>query len=197
VDIAVSRGATVYPYRWRDQRAHDYATSLNAVLAEHDRGAGFSLSPASLLTIPATTRLVLPSPNGATLSFATGTTPTLAGCFRNAEAVAHAARRLGRRIGVVPAGERWPDGSLRPAIEDWLGAGAIIHHLAGTRSAEALLAEQAFLQAAHDLPTFLKGCLSGQELIERGFTQDVALAAALNSSGAAPLLQDGTYRDVG
>ena len=82
----------------------------------------------------------MPSPNGATLSLATGDRPTFAGCLRNARAVAQALQRYGRRIGVVPAGERCKDGSLRPAVEDLLGAGAIIQHLPGTRSLEATVA---------------------------------------------------------
>lgn len=37
--------------------------------------------------------------------------------------------KLGRTVAVIPAGERWADGSLRPAIEDLLGAGAFIREL--------------------------------------------------------------------
>jgi hypothetical protein len=36
------------------------------------------------------------------------------------------AQQLGSTFNVIPAGERWPDGSLRPALLDWLGAGGIL-----------------------------------------------------------------------
>lgn len=81
-------------------------------------------------------RLVLPSPNGSAIASATAGT-VVAACLRNATAVA---RWLGFRLAdsgtavtVIAAGERWPDGSLRPALEDLLGAGALLSALcAGT-----------------------------------------------------------------
>ena len=122
VDMATARGATVYPYQWKDARAREFAIAIDAELAVA-RGAGrFSLSPSSFLDTPTGTSVVLPSPNGASLSLATRDTITLAGCLRNASAVAKAALRLGKRISVIPAGERWEDNSLRPSLEDWLGA---------------------------------------------------------------------------
>jgi len=196
VDVAVGNGALVYPYRWHDHSAEQFAAARHALLA-HARqrdSAGYSLSPASLRTIPAGTGLVLPSPNGATLSQATGTIPTIAGCLRNACAVAHMARKIGERISIIPAGERWSDGSLRPAIEDWLGAGAIIAHLSGTRSPEAELAYRAFLDAQSDLVRYLTECSSGRELCGRGFPEDVLIAAALNVSDCVPLLCEGAYQ---
>ena len=116
VDVAVSRGALVYPYTWMDLSSIQFAKQIDGVVGGSSRRPGLSLSPGSLLDIPAGTRLVLPSPNGSSLSVLTAETPTLAGCLRNARAVAEAAIRLGERISVIAAGERWPDGSLRPAI---------------------------------------------------------------------------------
>lgn len=199
VDIAVANGAAVYPYLRRDESAQAFARARDAVLARpfDQAGDGYSLSPASLVSIPAGTRLVLPSPNGATLSLATGNTPTFAGCLRNAEAVAAAARTIGDRIGVVPAGERWPDGSLRPAIEDLIGAGAIVQYLDGARSPEAQLAEAAFLRFRDDLAGCLRRCSSGKELIGRGRPRDVELAAALNVSNCAPKMREGAYAPHG
>lgn len=194
VDVAVGRGATVYPYRWRDASAAEYARSLGAALGGSNRGEGYSLSPASLLDIPTGARLVLPSPNGSTLSLATGSVPTFAGCLRNAPAVAEAAQNAGTRILVVPAGERWRDShTLRPAFEDLLGAGAIIHHLRGTKSPEAMLAETAFERFRGELGDCMFRCSSGRELVEKGFAADVELAAAFNVSSAAPMLVEGAY----
>lgn len=194
VDVAVGRGAAVYPYRWRDESAAEYARSLGAALGGSNRSEGYSLSPASLLNIPSGTRLVLPSPNGSTLSLATGRVPTFAGCLRNAPAVAEAAQVTGRRILVVPAGERWRDSrTLRPAFEDLLGAGALIHQLRGTKSPESLLAETAFLRFRDELRDCMFRCSSGKELVEKGFAEDVELAAEFNVSSAVPRLVEGAY----
>ncbi len=61
VDIAVERGAAVIPYRWRDDRAAEFAASIKAELADPKRSKGrYSLSPESLVGIPPGTRRVLP-----------------------------------------------------------------------------------------------------------------------------------------
>lgn len=197
VDLATSQGAIVFPYRGPAEQAAEFAQSVNAVLAAKWGGSGYSLSPHSLVQVPAGLRLVLPSPNGSTLSLSTGQTPTLAGCLRNSAAVAAAASTYGHKIAVIPAGERWrTDGSLRPAYEDWLGAGAIISHLAGRLSPEARAARAAFRDAQAELGQLLGQCPSAQEHIELGLPENVQLAAALNSSVCVPLLVDNAYRQV-
>lgn len=195
VDVAVERGAWVYPTATRDSEAERLARAVNGILAVKTlTQGGYGLSPSSLLDIPEGTRLVLPSPNGATLSTHSGAIPTLAGCLRNARAVAHAAQHLGSRITVIAAGERWPDGSLRPALEDLLGAGAILAGLDGSLSPEAQAATATFRKMQNRLPSMLRECASGRELIGRNRLQDVDLAAAFNVSDCAPLLQDGAFR---
>jgi 2-phosphosulfolactate phosphatase len=188
VDIATSRGAIVFPYQWRDESARAFASSVDAELATKRGNGRYSLSPASLSSIPQGTRLVLPSPNGSSLSLATGKTPTIAGCLRNAKAVAAAAMSYGPKIAVIPAGERWSDGSLRPGIEDWIGAGAILSYLQGNLSPEAQLAVTAYQSRHQDLERLIKQCGSGQELTEQGFEQDVDLALWLNVSDCVPTL---------
>jgi 2-phosphosulfolactate phosphatase len=94
IDIANSRGAIVFPYQWKDESAQTFAQSIGAELADKRGGSRYSLSPASLLSIGQGTRLVLPSPNGSSLSLATAATPTLTGCLRNCRAVALAAEVL-------------------------------------------------------------------------------------------------------
>lgn len=194
VEMATSRGAVVWPYRWRDESARVFAQDHGALLAGRRGEPGaFSLSPASVKSIATGMRLVLPSPNGSTLSLGAGSRPTLCGCVRNGRAVAEWAGRLGRRIAVIAAGERWEDGSVRFAVEDWIGAGAIMRHLSGRRSPEAQAAVAAFESAAADLPSYLRQCASGRELLERGWECDVLLAAECDVSDCVPLLKDGAY----
>jgi 2-phosphosulfolactate phosphatase len=193
IDIANSRGVIVFPYQWKDESAQTFAQSIDAELAKKRGGSRYSLSPASLLSISQGTRLVLPSPNGSSLSLATAATPTLTGCLRNCRAVALAAMSYGRRIAIVPAGEKWSDGSLRPSFEDFVGAGAVISYLEGNLSAEARLAVAAYRGVRQSLRELMKQCGSGKELIERGFEQDVDLASEIEVSDCVSTLINGSY----
>ncbi|MFQ4143573.1 2-phosphosulfolactate phosphatase [Chlorogloeopsis sp. ULAP02] len=193
-EIATNNGAIIYPYQWRDDSALEYAKSVQAELSKSRFAKdGYSLSPASLTKIPVGTKLVIPSPNGSSLTLLTGKTPTIAGCLRNCEAVAKFAQKYGSKIAVIAAGEKWEDGSLRPAFEDLIGAGAILSFLNGNFSPEAETAVAAFNYFKKDLLAHLKNCSSGKELIAKGFEFDVELAAALNISDCIPWFSENAY----
>jgi 2-phosphosulfolactate phosphatase len=192
VSVALARGASVLPFPWKDERATVYAHRHAALLAG-PRGANeYSLSPASLARLPSGVRIVLPSPNGSTICFGASSTTVLTGCLRNRAAVVALAQSFERPIAVIAAGERWPDGSLRPALEDLLGAGAIISALSGERSPEAQAAALMF-QSNGDLAGTLRRCASGVQLCDGDFAEDVAMAAQLDVDGRAAALRDGVF----
>ena len=207
VSAAIESHATVYPYPWADSGAGDYAAQRGATLAGLREHGGPSLSPTDLLTLAAGSRIVLPSPNGSALAFAAhahGTCHVLAGCFRNATATAREARRLadGGGIAVIAAGERWhgATGPIRPAVEDLLGAGAVLAALdpsaslsAPNCSPEAAAARAAFVAARPHLFHALAESSSGQELIARGWDDDVATCAALDVTDSAAVLIDEAF----
>lgn len=196
VDIATELGAILYPYRWKDESAMEYAQSIQAELADFNRTSsqGYTLSPTSMMNIKTGTQLVLPSPNGSTLTMLTGNTPTLCGCLRNAKAVATYAKRYGKKISIIAAGEQWPDKSLRIAFEDLIGAGAIISYLLGQLSPESKAGLTAFENLKSNLIPEIKNCCSGKELIDRGFEHDILLACALNTSDNVPVFVQDAYR---
>ncbi len=136
---------------------------------------------------------MLPSPNGSTLSLGTGQTPTFSACLRNAPAVARRLPALGSPIAVIAAGETWSGGALRPCVEDLAGAGAVLAEIGGSLSPEAELAVAAFERFRQRLPEVLGQCASGQELIQRGFTRDVELAAEYGSSECVPMLREDRF----
>jgi 2-phosphosulfolactate phosphatase len=193
VAVATARGVEVVPCRFKDREATELADRLQAPLAG-PRGAGYSLSPASLVSAPRGMVLVLPSPNGATVSLeAAARGFVLAGCLRNRSAVASRAAALGGPFGIIAAGERWSDGTLRPSYEDLVAAGAIAAALPGARSPEAAAAVAVFEAASDRLRDRLVSCSSGRELVERGFSEDVLMAAELDVDSVAPELIEGRF----
>ncbi|MFT3854301.1 MAG: 2-phosphosulfolactate phosphatase [Ilumatobacteraceae bacterium] len=202
VCAALEAGATVLPYRWADDGAAEFATANGAVLAGLRERGEPSLSPADLLSLAPGTRLVLPSPNGAALAVAAaehGARHVLAGCLRNATAVATAAAALagGGPIAVIAAGERWhgATGPLRPCVEDLLGAGAVLAALDPAAaishpgcSPDAAAARAAFVAARPRLAATLAGSASGLELTRWGWADDVAVAAEHDATAVVPRL---------
>lgn len=211
VTIAVGRGIKVYPYSWKGSQAEAFAAEHDAVLAvgrlevtKDGAVEGPSLSPAGLLVCEAVPRLVLPSPNGSSIAAALQRDGAVvaAGCLRNAQAVARWASSAltdGRSVALIAAGERWSqDDSLRPALEDHLGAGAILSILVelghGDRmSPEAWAAVGLFTAGRERLQDRMRNCVGGLELRSRGFGSDVEAAAELNVATVVPVLANGAF----
>ncbi|MFJ8042621.1 2-phosphosulfolactate phosphatase [Kitasatospora sp. NPDC096147] len=209
VSVAVERGIRVYPYPWKDDGVREFAARHGAEPAVGRREVSdrspWSLSPAALRVAPFTPRLVLPSPNGSAIAAAAAErVPVYAACLRNATAVARHLRAEGygtpaRPVAVIAAGERWPDGSLRPAVEDLLGAGAVIAALpAAHRSPEAAFAAATAGVSATStgLAAAVAASASGRELTDGGWPQDVAVAVEADASTVVPVLTDGAFTGI-
>lgn len=191
LDVAASAGAIVGVAPW----PLDRADSPDGVeMADGTGPRRLSLSPGSLVGLAAGERIILPSANGSHISVAAADAgvAVVGGCLRNAVAVARwlDERAGGGAVAVVPCGERWPDGSLRAAVEDLLGAGAIVSHLAGERSCspEASAARAAFEAARAEIATALAESVSGRELRAKGLEDDVLFSAEVDVSECVPVL---------
>ncbi|MFJ7209702.1 2-phosphosulfolactate phosphatase [Streptomyces sp. NPDC098789] len=209
VTVAVESGTRVFPYAWRDESASRFADEMGARLAVGRRMATpafpWSLSPAALRSAPFAPRLVLPSPNGSAIAAAAGESLVIAGCLRNASAVGRWLARQGfgtvdRPVAVIASGERWPDGTLRPALEDLLGAGAVLaalrKHSGGPLSPEAAAAADCF-EATPDVVIAVTGSASGRELADGGFAGDVDIATEADVCDIVPILTDGAFAAAG
>ena len=197
VERFVTAGAAVHPYRWRDGTAPDFAASIGGIVADGQDGRP-SLSPATIDRLGDERRMLLTSINGAMCTLAAAATgaTVVAGCLRNASAVARWITDRGGSVAVIACGERWPDdGSLRPAIEDLLGAGAILCGLPGTRSPEAELAVAAWHSVRGQLADVIERSSSGRELAAAGWEADTAISVELDVSTTVPVLVDGAFVD--
>jgi 2-phosphosulfolactate phosphatase len=200
LSVAADLGVEVLPYRWHDSTAAKYAHDQRAVLAVGRSAAGpgeVSLSPSTIRAAHGLERLVLPSPNGSSIAYSLGAVAgtCIGASLRNARAVAAwiAERRRETVVSVIAAGERWPDGSLRPAVEDLWGAGAVLAELVRSRpdlsiSPEAEMAVAAWHSVSEQLESGLRHCASGRELIAAGYLSDVLVAAEFDTSRSVPVL---------
>ena len=160
-------------------------------------GGRYSLSPLTYVNADMGARVALASPNGATCARIAKRAPAIyAGTLLNASATAAAIALdcCAHNVTVLACGERWKssddDGELRFAIEDYLGAGAILSLLPGAKSPEARLCELAFTSARSDLLDLLMRSSSGTELCEAGFADDVRHAASLDKYDNAAVLRE-------
>jgi 2-phosphosulfolactate phosphatase len=130
----------------------------------------------------------------------------LLGALRNATAVASAVlaeqQRRGARtsVSIVAAGERTGGdaaSALRFAVEDHLGAGAIIDALAARgidhTSPDAAVAGESFRALRRATAHLLTASGSGLELIDAGRRDEVVAAAALDAASVVPVLRDGAF----
>ncbi len=241
LSVALDCGVEVFPYRWHDATAEEFARRHDAILAvgrsvaarNADRQPLVSLSPASVRAADGLQRIVLPSPNGSVLAtrLASSGSTVLGACLRNRTAVARwlatrclawqglaTQRQAGQGlatqrpasqdsdatrspvIAIVAAGERWPDGTLRPAAEDLWGAGSVIAALDSLGvtglSPEARSAAGAWHAVEATLGAALASCSSGLELASAGYAADVEIAAELDASACVPLLSGGRFADA-
>ncbi|MFD5224588.1 2-phosphosulfolactate phosphatase [Microbacterium sp. NPDC058342] len=156
------------------------------------------------------------SSNGADVAAAAAETGAvvLVGGIRNAAATARAIMSLQERrsartsVTVVAAGERASDGALRFAVEDQLGAGAVIAALTDLgidhAAPEAAVAAESFRALRRALRHLLSASGSGRELVDGVASTarmaqagirpaTTAEAAELDAVDAVPVLNDGLF----
>jgi 2-phosphosulfolactate phosphatase len=203
VATAIDRGCMIIPCADREDAA-SIASRAGAEAAVHRRdvphNGRFSLSPLTYLDAEAGTRIALDSPNGATCSrHALDLPHLLIGALVNARAVSDAVSAMlatgDHAVTLLACGERWTepgdDGPLRFAIEDYLGAGAILSNIACEKSPEARLCEAAFNGVRDCLAQIIDDCGSGRELRAKGYAGDVAHASRLDIYDSVPAMIDG------
>ncbi|HYO97037.1 MAG TPA: 2-phosphosulfolactate phosphatase [Polyangiaceae bacterium] len=183
-------GAIIYPHAMTAQ-AGEYGARVGAeVLLGRGEAVALGkpgLSPGSFNASHAGKKYVLCSLNGALCSFACSQAPLcLLGAFVNAQVTIEYLRSLLkdpglRGITLIACGETWHDAredesKLRPCLEDLLCAGQILSGVGGEPDCEATVAIAAYQGCAVRRNELIRASLSGRELIQRGYAEDVAAA---------------------
>jgi len=211
VITAIHHGAIIFPYpAYKDGKESNYAERVGAELifgrAESMKLGNPTLSPMTFNQTHKNKKYVLCSLNGALCSWVAVKVPALlVGGLLNVTSVASFANKLQKKTGaaitVISCGEQWEDvlegeNKLRPAIEDYLGAGAILSKLDGRKSPEADLCANAFYSVEGRVEELIMKSGSGRELILKGFEKDVIHATHIDAFKNVPVLTDLYFTDA-
>ncbi|KAA3634503.1 MAG: 2-phosphosulfolactate phosphatase [Calditrichaeota bacterium] len=199
---AVSQGATVYPCTKTDDM-ESLAEKFHAKIAYSRTDAAskgiYSLSPITFDSISPGEAVILPSLNGSNCSRLCSDAPyVFIGSFLNVSAIADVISTLITKtdidVTVVACGEREKKSNeLRPAIEDYLGAGAIIKKLTCEKSPEALVCESAFEMNENRVAELIWDSVSGRELRAIGFEDDVTFACKHDFVKTVPYIHQDAF----
>lgn len=196
IAVVVERGGKVRPCLESDN-ALELARQSDGIAAgrrsEDGPDGKYSLSPLTFVDLAPERVVVLPSLNGGGCCRAVGDGAVLfSGCLVNAGAVAEAVgdsyRWTSKSVTVIACGEReGTDGSrFRMALEDYLGAGAILKQLPLKKSPEARICQEAFSASSDNIEQLIMECESGRELADIGYIEDVRFASQLDLYHSVP-----------
>lgn len=209
VVTAVAHGFTIYAVG-DPQKGVALAKRAGAELAGKSGHTKFSLSPSSFMNAPDMSgrEVVLFSPNGAACSERIKNQDNAyIGCFLNAlalgQTISAVARARARNVTIIAAGEQrsvatgerityQPQESQRVlAIEDYLGAGAILTNVDLVKTAEAYVCEQAYRSVTPRLFELVRASFSGRYLEQNGLLDDVRHAVKVDLYAIVPAIRDG------
>lgn len=206
---ALNQNAIIYPYPPNlDGMKYAEAVGAEYILgrSEAAKAGKPTLSPVTFNRQHANKSYVLCSLNGAYCSWIASKVPALLiGSLLNASFVANIVNQIRKKtnanVTVIPCGEKWEeikehDDPLRPSIEDYLGAGAILSELNGSKSPEADVCIGAFLHSKHKIEDLLWESGSGRELRYKGFEADVKHCSRLNVFENVPILINNRFVDA-
>lgn len=199
---AVHSGVIIYPFP-RTGDINDYGKLVEAevCILERSRARELglpSLSATSFNESHKGKRYIVSSINGATcVKAANKNNLVFVGCFLNISAVANVVNKIQKEknlnITVIASGERWNSingepKELRPSIEDYLGAGAILELIDGTKSPEAKVCISAYQNSKSELSDLIADSSSGRELKAMEFPEDVEFCSRIDIFEEVPVL---------
>jgi len=204
VTNALHNGVIIYPFP-RTGDINEFGKLVGAEVCIMERARARELGLPSLSTTSFNEKhrgekYVLSSINGATcVKVASESSTILIGSLLNVSAISGVSNKLqketNKNITVIACGERWKNKNkdeepreLRPCIEDYLAAGAILEKLEGTKSSEARVCVSAFLNSKSELNELIFDSSSGRELIKIEFAEDVEFACQLDLFTEVPFL---------